>query len=84
MMRSEAEIRDKLESLRKQYDESHKNPITQTTEYGTIEYFDEFTKREEQIRTDIQMIDEMAMLEWVLEEKPRWMTSWVRTGTRRP
>lgn len=84
MMRSEAEIRDKLESLRKQYDESQNKPIVRHADYGTIEYFDEFRKREEQIRTDIQMIDEMAMLEWVLEEKPRWMTSWVRTGTRRP
>jgi hypothetical protein len=77
-MRPESEIKDKLESLRKQYAESDKNPIVHTKDYGTIEYFKEFENREEQIRIEAQLRDEIAILEWALKDPSHWLTSWMR------
>jgi hypothetical protein len=79
MMRSEAEIRETLESLRKQYDESVKNPIPTGQDRNAPGYFDRANKRRNQLADEIDWMGEIAILEWVLVEKQTWLTSWMRT-----
>jgi hypothetical protein len=76
-MRSEAEIRAKLESLRKQYAESTKNPVETFQDRNHEKYFEAFDKRKKQIEIEVDWMSEMAVLEWVLEEKHRWRTTWM-------
>lgn len=77
-MRSEAEIQEKLKSLRKQYAESEKNPVHTTQNRRDENYLVLFEKRQKQIKDELDWIDEMAVLEWVLEEKQRWLPTWMR------
>jgi hypothetical protein len=77
-MRSEAEIKDKLEDLRKQYAESEKNPVKTFQDRNNKEYFIRFEKRQTQRKDEIDWIGEIAILEWVLKEKPTCLTSWAR------
>ncbi len=70
-MRPEAEIRLQLEKLRKQYEESYKNPVSR---YGGAPYGDRYS----QIQNEGDWLSEMAVLEWVLNEKPHLRTSWMR------
>lgn len=77
-VRSEAEIRAMLESLRKQYAESEKNPTKTYQDRNNEKYFEAFEKRKKQCEDEINWIGEMAVLEWVLEEKQRWLTTWMR------
>ncbi len=73
-MRPKAEIRERLKQLRKQYAESEKNPI-----HGDpLDYLTTSFKRKEQVEREIAWMDEIAILEWVLEEKPHLLTSWMR------
>jgi hypothetical protein len=77
-MRSEAEIQEKLKSLRKQFAESEKNP-TQTTQNRRDEnYLVLSEKRRKQCKDEIDWIGEIAILEWVLEEKQHWLPTWMR------
>lgn len=72
-MRPEAEIRERLDILRKQYDESDRNPI-RSKEPGDrliVAY-----ARKEQFEKECSLRDEIAMLEWVLGGKQNWLTSW--------
>lgn len=76
-MRSESEIRDKLESLRKQYDESVKNPAESIQDRNNERYFEAFEKRKQQINIEGQLRDEIAILEWVLDWRMHWKTTWM-------
>ncbi len=76
-MRLEAEIRDKLESLRKQYAESEKNPTETYEDCYHEKYLSAFEKRKQQLNIEGQLRDEIAILEWVLEEKQHWKPTWM-------
>lgn len=77
-MRSEEDIREKLHSLRKQLTESEKNPIQTIQDRRAENYLVEFNRRDKQRRDELNWIDEIAILEWVLQEESHWKTSWMR------
>lgn len=77
-MKTEEEIKDKLESLRKQYAESVKNPVKTYQDRNNEKYFEMHEKRVKQTKDELDWIGEIAILEWVLEEKQNWLTSWAR------
>lgn len=77
-MRSEAEIKDMLQRLRKQYAESTEKPVKTFQDRNNEKYFEAFEARKKQIEDEIDWMGEMAVLEWILEEKPHWTTTWMR------
>lgn len=77
-MRSEEDIREKLHSLRKQLAESEKNPIQTIQDRRAENYLAEFNRRDKQRKDELNWIDEIAILEWVLQEESHWKTSWMR------
>lgn len=77
LMRSEEDIREKLHSIRKQLTESEKNPIQTVQDRRAKNYLVEFNRRDKQRKDELHWIDEIAILEWVLQEESSWKTSWM-------
>lgn len=77
-MRSEAEIRAKLEQLRKQYEESMNNPIESIQDRTNEKYVANFESRSKQLKDELDWIGEIAILEWVIGEYQGWLPSWMR------
>lgn len=80
-MRSEEDIREKLHSLMKQLAESEKNPIKTIQDRRAENYIVEFNRRDKQRKDELNWIDEIAILEWVLKEDSHWKTSWMRDNS---
>jgi hypothetical protein len=73
-MKSEIELRKKLRELEEKLIETEK-PLPNEI-YGTEEYFRNFDKRQNNIFLAQRIRSELSILEWILEERRIFRTSW--------
>ncbi len=64
-MKSELEIRRKINQLETQIIRKVK---AESQTYGTIEYFEDYDKRVEELKEQIKSMHEVNILKWVLNE----------------
>jgi len=79
-MRTKAELIDMLLELRRKLDESECAPVETFQDRTNENYLIQFDKRSQQLKNQLAWMGDIAVLEWVLEEKQQLLTSWMREG----
>jgi hypothetical protein len=74
-MKSEKEIREKLDELKKKRKEID-TPSWDGIVYGTKEYFKNVDKTQAVFSVLKQLTSEISLLEWILSEKGEYPVSW--------
>jgi hypothetical protein len=74
-MKSEKEIREKLDELKKKRKEIDA-PSWDGIIYGTKEYFKNVDKTQVMFSLLKQLTSEISLLEWILSEKGEYPVSW--------
>ena len=74
-MKSEKEIREKLDELKKKRKEID-TPSWDGIIYGTKEYFKNVDKTQVMFSLLKQLTSEISLLEWILSEKREYPVSW--------
>jgi hypothetical protein len=74
-MKSEKEIREKLDELKKKRKEIVA-PSWDGIIYGTKEYFKNVDKTQVMFSLLKQLTSEISLLEWILSEKGEYLVSW--------
>jgi hypothetical protein len=74
-MKSEKEIRDKLDELKKKRKEID-TPSWDGIVYATKEYFKNVDKTQVMFSLLKQLTSEISLLEWILSEKGEYPVSW--------
>lgn len=79
-MKTEEEIREQLKRIRNLYIESCEASLkfsANSQDRSQANYWVEHSKYMKRLDSESTMRSEMAILEWILDERQNWRTSWM-------